>query len=109
MMNRYELHKIVFFLKSTREDFIQDYQINDIEYDIMFYRFYNNLISNIETIYEEILKVEDMAKVVYLQVLQDFIRTLEENKQEKLKYILDKQFIFWYNVDIKERGVIWKK
>ena len=85
---------MIFFLKSTREDFIQDYQINDIEYDIMFYRFYNNLISNIETIYEEILKVEDMAKVVYLQVLQDFIRTLEENKQEKLKYILDKQFIF---------------
>ena len=35
-----------------------------------------------------------MAKVVYLQVLQDFIRTLEKNKQEKLKYILDKQFIF---------------
>ena len=94
MMNRYELHKTIFFLKSTREDFIQDYQINDIEYDIMFYKFYNNLIYNIETIYEEILQVKDMAKVVYLQVLQDFIRTLEENKQEKLKYILDKQFIF---------------
>ena len=93
MMNRYKLHKIIFFLKSTREDFIQDYQINDIEYDIMFYRFYNNLISNIETIYEEILKVEDIAKVVYLQVLQDFIRTLEENKQEKLEFILDKKFI----------------
>jgi len=94
-MNRYELHKIIFFLKNTREDFIQDYQINDIEYDIMFYKFYNNLIYNIETIYKEILQVKDMAKVVYLQVLQDFIRTLEENKQEKLKYILDKQFIFW--------------
>jgi len=93
-MNRYELHKIIFFLKNTREDFIQDYQINDIEYDIMFYKFYNNLIYNIETIYKEILQVKDMAKVVYLQVLQDFIRTLEENKQEKLKYILDKQFIF---------------
>lgn len=94
-MNRYELHKIIFFLKSTREDFIQDYQINDIEYDIMFYKFYNNLISNIEIIYEEILKVEDMAKVVYLQVLQDFIKTLEKNKQEKFKYILDKKFIIW--------------
>ena len=93
-MNRFELHKMIFFLKSTREDFIQDYQINDIEYDIMFYKFYNNLIYNIETIYEEILQVKDIAKAVYLQVLQDFIRTLEENKQEKLKYVLDKQFIF---------------
>ena len=61
----------------------------------MFYKFYNNLIYNIETIYEEILQVKDMAKVVYLQVWQDFIKTLEENKQEKLKHILDKQFIFW--------------
>jgi predicted nucleic acid-binding protein len=60
----------------------------------MFYKFYNNLIYNIETIYEEILQVKDMAKVVYLQVLQEFIKTLEENKQEKLKHILDKQFIF---------------
>lgn len=94
-MNRYELHKIIFFLKTTREDFIQDYQINDIEYDIMFYRFYNNMIFNIETIYEEILKVEDMAKVVYLQVLQDFIKTLEKKQQEKLKYIFDKKFIIW--------------
>lgn len=93
-MNRYELHKMIFFLKSTREDFIQDYQINDIEYDIMFYKFYNNLIYNIETIYEEILQIKDMAKVVYLQVLQNFIKTLEKNKQEKLKYILDKQFVF---------------
>lgn len=93
-MNRYKLHKIIFFLKSTREDFIQDYQINDIEYDIMFYKFYNNLIYNIETIYEEILKIKDLSKIVYLQVLQNFIRTLEKNKQEKLKYILDKQFIF---------------
>ena len=94
MMNRYELHKMIFFLKSTREDFIQDYQINVIEYDIIFYKFYNNLISNIETIYEEILQVKDMAKIVYLQALQDFIRTLEENKQKKLKHVLDKQFIF---------------
>lgn len=94
MMNRYKLHKIIFFLKSTREDFIQDYQITDIEYDIMFYKFYNNMISNIETIYEEILKIKDLSKIVYLQVLQNFIRTLEKNKQEKLKYILDKQFIF---------------
>lgn len=94
-MNRYELHKLIFFLKSTREDFIQDYQINDIEYDIMFYKFYNNLISNIETIYEEILQIKDIAKAVYLQVLQDFVRTLEENKQEKLKYVLDKKFIIW--------------
>ena len=95
MMNRYKLHKIIFFLKSTREDFIQDYQITDIEYDIMFYKFYNNMISNIETIYEEILKIKDLSKIVYLQVLQNFIRTLEKNKQEKLKYILDKQFIIW--------------
>ena len=94
MMNRYELHETIFFLKSTREDFIQDYQITDIEYDIMFYKFYNNMISNIETIYEEILKIKDLSKIVYLQVLQNFIRTLEKNKQEKLKYILDKQFIF---------------
>ena len=94
MMNRYKLHKIIFFLKSTREDFIQDYQITDIEYDIMFYKFYNNMISNIEIIYEEILKIKDLSKIVYLQVLQNFIRTLEKNKQEKLKYILDKQFIF---------------
>ena len=94
MMNRYKLHKIIFFLKSTREDFIQDYQITDIEYDIMFYKFYNNMISNIETIYEEILKIKDLSKIVYLQVLQNFIQTLEKNKQEKLKYILDKQFIF---------------
>lgn len=94
MMNRYKLHKIIFFLKSTREDFIQDYQITDIEYDIMFYKFYNNMISNIETIYEEILKIKDLSKIVYLQVLQNFIQTLEKNKQEKLKYILDKQLIF---------------
>ena len=45
-MNRYKLHKLIFFLKTTREDFIQDYQITDIEYDIMFYKFYNNMISN---------------------------------------------------------------
>ena len=95
MMNRYKLHKIIFFLKSTRENFIQDYQINDIEYDIMFYKFYNNLIYNIETIYKEILQVKDISKVVYLQVLQEFIKTLEENKQKKLKHVLDKQFIFW--------------
>lgn len=94
MMNRYKLHKIIFFLKSTRENFIQDYQINDIEYDIMFYKFYNNLIYNIETIYKEILQVKDISKVVYLQVLQEFIKTLEENKQKKLKHVLDKQFIF---------------
>ena len=93
MMNRYELHKIVFFLKSTREDFIQDYQITDIEYDIMFYKFYNNMISNIETIYEEILKIKDLSKIVYLQVLQNFIRTLEKKQQKKLEFILDKKFI----------------
>lgn len=92
-MNRYKLHKLIFFLKATREDFIQDYQITDIEYDIMFYKFYNNMISNTETIYEEILKVEDMAKVVYLQVLQDFIKTLEKKQQKKLEFILDKKFI----------------
>lgn len=95
MMNRYKLHKIIFFLKSTREDFIQDYQITDIEYDIMFYKFYNNMISNIETIYEEILKIKDLSKMVYLRVLQDFIKTLEKKQQKKLEFILDKKFIIW--------------
>ena len=94
MMNRYELHKIIFFLKSTREDFIQDYQITDIEYDIMFYKFYNNMISNIEIIYEEILKIKDLSKIVYLQVLQDFIKTLEKKQQKKLEFILDKNLLF---------------
>ena len=93
-MNRYELHKIIFFLKSTREDFIQDYQITDIEYDIMFYKFYNNMISNIEIIYEEILKIKDLSKIVYLQVLQDFIKTLEKKQQKKLEFILDKNLLF---------------
>ena len=92
-MNRYKLHKLIFFLKSTREDFIQDYQTNDIEYDIMFYKFYNNMISNIETIYEEILKIKDLSKIVYLRVLQDFIKTLEKKQQKKLEFILDKKFI----------------
>ena len=82
-MNRYKLHKLIFFLKTTREDFIQDYQITDIEYDIMFYKFYNNMISNIETIYEEILKIKDLSKIVYLRVLQDFIKTLEKKKNKK--------------------------
>ena len=94
-MNRYKLHKIIFFLKSTREDFIQDYQITDIEYDIMFYKFYNIMISNIETIYEEILKIKDLSKIVYLRVLQDFIKTLEKKQQKKLEFILDKKFIIW--------------
>lgn len=94
-MNRYKLHKIIFFLKSTREDFIQDYQISDIEYDIMFYKFYNNLIYNIETMYEEILKIKDLSKMVYLRVLQDFIKTLEKKQQKKLEFILDKKFIIW--------------
>lgn len=94
-MNRYKLHKLIFFLKTTREDFIQDYQINDIEYDIMFYKFYNNMISNIEILYEEILKIKDLSKIVYLRVLQDFIKTLEKNKQKKLEFILDKKFIIW--------------
>lgn len=92
-MNRYKLHKLIFFLKTTREDFIQDYQITDIEYDIMFYKFYNNMISNIETIYEEILKIKDLSKMVYLRVLQDFIKTLEKKQQKKLEFILDKKFI----------------
>ena len=92
-MNRYKLHKLIFFLKTTREDFIQDYQITDIEYDIMFYKFYNNMISNIETIYEEILKIKDLSKIVYLRVLQDFIKTLEKKQQKKLEFILDKKFI----------------
>lgn len=94
-MNRYKLHKIIFFLKTTRENFIQDYQITDIEYDIMFYKFYNNMISNIEIIYEEILKIKDLSKIVYLRVLQDFIKTLEKKQQKKLEFILDKKFIFW--------------
>lgn len=92
-MNRYKLHKIIFFLKTTRENFIQDYQITDIEYDIMFYKFYNNMISNIEIIYEEILKIKDLSKIVYLRVLQDFIKTLEKKQQKKLEFILDKRFI----------------
>ncbi len=92
-MNRYKLHKLIFFLKTTREDFIQDYQITDIEYDIMFYKFYNNMISNIETIYEEILKIKDLSKMVYLRVLQDFIKTLEKKQQKKLEFILDKKII----------------
>ena len=92
-MNRYKLHKLIFFLKTTREDFIQDYQITDIEYDIMFYKFYNNMISNIETIYEEILKIKDLSKIVYLRALQDFIKTLEKKQQKKLEFILDKKFI----------------
>ena len=94
-MNRYKLHKLIFFLKTTREDFIQDYQITDIEYDIMFYKFYNNMISNIETIYEEILKIKDLSKIVYLRVLQDFVKTLEKKQQKKLEFILDKKFIIW--------------
>ena len=94
-MNRYKLHKLIFFLKTTREDFIQDYQITDIEYDIMFYKFYNNMISNIETIYEEILKIKDLSKIVYLRALQDFIKTLEKKQQKKLEFILDKKFIIW--------------
>lgn len=61
----------------------------------MFYKFYNNMISNIETIYEEILKIKDLSKIVYLRVLQDFIKTLEKNKQKKLEFILDKKFIIW--------------
>ena len=94
-MNRYKLHKLIFFLKTTREDFIQDYQITDIEDDIMFYKFYNNMISNIETIYEEILKIKDLSKIVYLRVLQDSIKTLEKKQQKKLEFILDKKFIIW--------------